>query len=181
MEKFRELRDAYLDMWSKNLIDAVNTEGYAQASGAALDGLLTVAAPFKEPAEQAMLKTLQQLNMPSSADFANLAGRFTNVEMVLDNLDAKLDRIEKAFTDLLSVARARAEASEPAKSAAEAAPVEPVAPGSAEAAESPEPAAAPKSARKTAQKKLTPLVNRRTPKRTANAKPVRRNARKGTR
>jgi hypothetical protein len=93
-EAFRELRDGYLEIWSKNLIETVNSEDYAKASGAALDGFLAVAAPFKEPTEKAMLKMLQQLNMPTSADFMGLAGRFTNVELLLDNLDAKLDRIE---------------------------------------------------------------------------------------
>src|SRR5664279_1386878 len=97
MEKFRELRDAYLEVWSKNLIEAVNTEGYAQASGAALDNFLSASAPYKEAAEQAMLRTLQQLNMPTSVDFASLAGRFTNLEMQLDDMGAKLDRIEKAI------------------------------------------------------------------------------------
>jgi hypothetical protein len=95
MERMRELRDAYLETWSKHLIETVNSESYAEASGAALNSYLNASAPFKEPASQAMLKTLQQLHMPTSADFAGLAGRFTNVEMQLDNIDAKLDRIEK--------------------------------------------------------------------------------------
>ena len=33
--------------------------------------------------------------MPSRQDFAALADRFTNLEMRLDDMDAKLDRIEK--------------------------------------------------------------------------------------
>jgi len=93
MEKMRELSDAYMDVWSKYLVETVNTESYAEASGAALKNYLDAAAPFKEPAEQAMLKTLQHLNMPTSVDFASLAGRFTNIEMQMDNMDAKLDRI----------------------------------------------------------------------------------------
>jgi uncharacterized protein YicC (UPF0701 family) len=116
MEQFREMRNTYLDIWSKNLIDTVNSEGYAKASGAALDSYLTVAAPLKEPIEQAMLKTLQQLNMPTSADIASLSGRLTNVEMNLDNMDAKLDRIEKLLTGLEATtrteAKTRAEAAE---------------------------------------------------------------------
>ncbi len=97
-EKFREMRDSYLEIWSKSLIETVNSEAYAKASGATLDGLLAVAAPFKEPTDKAMLKMLQQLHMPTSADFMGLAGRFTNVELLLDNLDAKLDRIEKLLS-----------------------------------------------------------------------------------
>jgi hypothetical protein len=95
MEKMRELRDAYLETWSKHLIETVNSESYAEASGAALNACLNASVPFKEPATQAMLRTLEQLHMPSNADFASLAGRFTNIELQMDNLDAKLDRIEK--------------------------------------------------------------------------------------
>lgn len=95
LERMRELRDAYLETWSKHLIETVNSESYAAASGAALNSYLNASAPFKEPMEQAMLRTLQQFHMPTSADFASLGGRFTNVEMQLDNIDAKLDRIEK--------------------------------------------------------------------------------------
>jgi len=160
MEKFHELRDAYLEIWSKHLIDTVNSDSYAQASGAALNSFLTATAPFKEPAEQAMLKTLQQLNVPTSADFAVLAGRFTNVEMQLDNLDAKLDRIEK----LLSGAKP-------------ASPVQEVALKSAEASARP---VAPRSARKTSQRNRPSLRTRGTPKKTTNAKPGRGNSRKRT-
>jgi hypothetical protein len=98
MEKMRELRDAYLDTWSKYLIETVNTEAYAQASGAALNSYLNVAAPLKEPMEQALLRTLEQLHIPTSSDFAGVAGRMTNIEMQLDTADAKLDRIEKLLT-----------------------------------------------------------------------------------
>jgi len=95
IEKMRELRDAYLETWSKYLIETVNSESYAKASGAALNSYLNVAAPLKEPTEQALLHTLEQLHIPTSVDFAGLAERITNIEMQLDNADAKLDRIEK--------------------------------------------------------------------------------------
>ncbi len=36
--------------------------------------------------------------MPSRADFVGLAERVTNVEIRLDDMDAKLDRIEKVLT-----------------------------------------------------------------------------------
>jgi tetrahydromethanopterin S-methyltransferase subunit G len=95
METFREMRNAYLDLWSKNMIELVNSEGYAQASGAMLDNYLSATAPFRETFEKTMSQTLQQFGLPTSADFAGLAGRLTNIEMRLDDMDAKLDRIEK--------------------------------------------------------------------------------------
>jgi len=94
-EQFRSMRDAYLDSMAKLMVDAVNTEGYAQATGAMLENSLTFSAPFREAMEKSMLQVLQQLSMPSRQDFSALADRFTNLEMRLDEIDAKLDRIEK--------------------------------------------------------------------------------------
>jgi hypothetical protein len=98
MAAFREVRDNYLDAWSKTMVDAVNTEAYAKASGAMLDTYLSASAPFREIMEKSMLQALQQLSMPSRADVISLAERLTNVEMKLDDMDAKLDRIEKLPT-----------------------------------------------------------------------------------
>jgi hypothetical protein len=95
---FRDVRDSYLDAWAKTMVEAVNSEAYAKASGTALDTYLSASAPFREAAEKAMLQALQQLSMPSRADFIGLADRLTNVEMRLDDMDAKLDRIEKLLT-----------------------------------------------------------------------------------
>ena len=89
------MRDAYLDSHGQSDGRAVNTEAYAQATGAMLENSLTISAPFREAMEKSMLQVLQQLSMPSRQDFAALAERFTNLEMRLDDMDAKLDRIEK--------------------------------------------------------------------------------------
>ena len=92
-EPFRGMRDAYLESISKTMIETVNSEGYAQATGAMLDYFLTASAPFREATEKAMAQTLQQLSLPSRQDVAALAERFTQVELRLDDLDAKVDRI----------------------------------------------------------------------------------------
>ena len=95
LEQFRGMRDAYLDVMAKVMAEAVNTEAYAQATGAMLENSLTISAPFREAMEKSILQVLQQLSMPSRQDFAALANRFTSLEMRLDDMDAKLDRIEK--------------------------------------------------------------------------------------
>ena len=91
MEPWRGMRDAYLEAWSKGMVEMVNTDAYAQATGTMLDTYLTVSTPFREAVEKAMLKTLEQLAMPSRADVVSIAERMTNIEMRLDDLDAKLD------------------------------------------------------------------------------------------
>jgi predicted dinucleotide-binding enzyme len=92
-EKLREMRDAYLDATSKTMIDAVNSEAYAQASGAMLENYLTASAPFRAALEKSMIQALEQLSLPSRQEVAVLAERFTNVEMRLDDIDARLDEI----------------------------------------------------------------------------------------
>jgi polyhydroxyalkanoic acid synthase PhaR subunit len=95
MEPWRGVRDVYLDAWAKSMVEMVNTEAYAQATGTMLDTYLTASAPFREAVEKAMLKTLEQLAMPTRADVVSIAERMTNIEMRLDDLDAKLDVIRK--------------------------------------------------------------------------------------
>jgi polyhydroxyalkanoate synthesis regulator phasin len=100
-EPFREMRDAYLDAMSKTMVEAVNSESYAQATGAMLDWSLTATGPFREALEKSMLQAMQQLSLPSRQEVASLAERFTNLELRVDDLDAKLDRV----LDLLATAR----------------------------------------------------------------------------
>ncbi len=99
-ESLRGMRDRYLDAMSKTMIEAVNTEGYAQATGAMLDYCLTASAPFRDTLEKSAVHALQQLSLPSRQEVAALAERFTNVEMRLDDLDAKLDRLLNAIAGL---------------------------------------------------------------------------------
>ena len=93
LESFRGLRDIYLDSMAKAMVEAVNTESYAKASGAMLDTTLTLQAPLRDLLEKSMLQVLEQLSLPSRQDIVALAERFTNLEMRLDDMDAKLDRI----------------------------------------------------------------------------------------
>ena len=92
-EPFREMRDAYLEAMSKTMIESVNSEAYAKATGAMLDWSLTATVPFREATEKAMLQAMQQLSLPSRQEMAALAERFTNLELRVDDVDAKLDRV----------------------------------------------------------------------------------------
>jgi hypothetical protein len=98
-EPFRGMRDAYLDAMAKAMVEVVNTEAYAQSTGAMLEGYLSALAPFREALDKSMLQTLQQMEMPSRQEVAALAERFTNVEMRLDDMDAKLDAIQRTLAE----------------------------------------------------------------------------------
>jgi hypothetical protein len=97
-DAFREMRDSYLDAWSKTMVDAVNSDAYAKASGMMLNTYLSSSSPFRDAVEKVMLQALQQFSMPSRADLVSVAERTVNIEMRLDDMDAKLDRIEKLLS-----------------------------------------------------------------------------------
>ena len=95
LEPLRSMRDAYLDAMAKTMVEAVNSETYAQATGAMLEGYLTASAPMREALDKSMIQALQQLSLPSRQEVAALAERFTNVELRLDDMDAKLDALRE--------------------------------------------------------------------------------------
>lgn len=95
-EAWRGFRDANMETWAKIMIEGVNSDAYAKATGAMLDTYLSASGPFREMLEKSMVRALAQLSMPTTADFVSLAQRLTNIEMRLDDLDAKLDQFDAA-------------------------------------------------------------------------------------
>jgi len=87
----KTMRDSNMESWSKMLIQLVNTDAYSQATGTILDTWLTSSAPFRKMLEAIMTQVLTKLSMPNRADVISLAERLTNIEMRLDDMDAKLD------------------------------------------------------------------------------------------
>jgi hypothetical protein len=117
LEQWRELRDVYMDAWAKTMGEAVNSEAYAQTSGTMLETCLTVLSPFRDAQKKAMLNALGQLSMPSQADIVSLAERLTNIELLLDDMDAKLNQIHQLATGAASKAAPEVKASKPVSEA----------------------------------------------------------------
>jgi hypothetical protein len=87
---FKTMRDSNMDAWSKMMIQLVSTDAYAQATATLLDAWLTSSAPFRKVFETTMTQALVNCNMPTRTDVTRLAERLTNIELRLDDLDAKL-------------------------------------------------------------------------------------------
>lgn len=96
---FKNIRDASMDRWAKLMTEVVSTEAYAEASGEMLDAWLATSGPFRKSVENAMLQALSNVKIPSSEDITRLAERMTNIEMRLDDMDAKLDVLLKTQRD----------------------------------------------------------------------------------
>ncbi|HEV2279249.1 MAG TPA: hypothetical protein VGS02_13790, partial [Acidobacteriaceae bacterium] len=58
-EPFRAMRDSYLEAMAKSMVDAVNSEAYAQATGTMLESYMAAAAPFREAMDKSMKQALQ--------------------------------------------------------------------------------------------------------------------------
>ncbi len=88
---FKTMRNESMDAWSKTMVQFVNTSAYADATGKMLDVWLSNSTPFRKAIENVISHALANLSMPSREEVARLAERLTNIEMRLDDLDAKLD------------------------------------------------------------------------------------------
>ena len=92
---FKEMRDSSMDAWAKMMVETVNTDAYAESTGKMLDAWLSSSAPFRKAIEKSMTQALSSMKMPSQEDIIRLAERLTNIEMRLDDLDAKLEENSK--------------------------------------------------------------------------------------
>ncbi len=95
MGMFKNMRDSNMETWSKMMIQLVNSDPYAQATGTMLDAWLSASVPFRKALEAAMTQVLTKFNLPTRADVISLAERLTNIEMRLDDMDARLEETRR--------------------------------------------------------------------------------------
>ena len=114
LKTWKSMRDANLESWSKMMIDMVNSDEYSQATGQWLDTYLTLSQPFKGMIDTMMTQVLTGMNMPMRTDVSSLAERLTNIEIRLDDQDAKLDDILSAIKKV-SMSKPAADTSAKAK------------------------------------------------------------------
>jgi hypothetical protein len=100
LKNMKSMRDANLESWSKMMIDMVNSDEYSQATGQWLEIYLNMTQPMKRIIDMTMNQVLTGLNMPLRSDVTSLAERLTNIEMRIDDQDAKLDDILHAIRSL---------------------------------------------------------------------------------
>ena len=179
LAQWRDLRDVYMDAWAKAMGEAVNSEAYTQVSGAVLDTCLTASSPFRDAQKKAMISALEQLNMPSRADFVSLAERFANMELLLNDMSAKLDQLCQLATSAASQPESEAE---PKKAKAASQPVSPVPEAKSETIPPAQPAFGVKStATATAEPVSKPLAEIKSETKPATRREAAKSAKKGSR
>jgi len=97
LKSWNTMRDASLESWSKMMIELVNSEAYSKTTAQELDSYLTLSQPLRHLIDISTTQVLAKLNMPQRADVTRIAERLTNLEIRLDDMDAKLDEIQSAI------------------------------------------------------------------------------------
>jgi hypothetical protein len=93
------------EMWSKAMNDLVGSEASREAGARAFDSYLTMSASAHRLFSQFMGQILGQLNLPTQGEIISLAERLTNIEMRLDDLDARLDQMTRLIETIAGAAR----------------------------------------------------------------------------
>jgi hypothetical protein len=89
----KNLRESGMENWSKAMLEMVNSDSFTTAQAEALNAWLTSSTPFRKLLEDTITQSLRVLRLPSTDDYVRLTERITNIEMRLDDMDAKLDRL----------------------------------------------------------------------------------------
>lgn len=86
-----QFTDRWMKTWSSVMSDMVASESFATTMGEQIEGMLEATKLVRQQMKISMEQTLQQMNLPTRDQIVGLAERLTNIEMRLDDLDAKLD------------------------------------------------------------------------------------------
>jgi hypothetical protein len=86
-----QFTENWMKTWSSVMSDVVASESFATSMGEQLQGALEASKLVRQQMKVSMEQYLQQMNLPTRDQVLNLAERLTNIEMRLDDLEAKAD------------------------------------------------------------------------------------------
>jgi len=88
-----EFYDSWTKTWSKSMSETVSSEQFAQTMAEQMEGNMGFMGLIRKQVSDAMTQYLQGINLPTRKEVIDLAERLNHIEMMMDDLDAKLDEI----------------------------------------------------------------------------------------
>jgi polyhydroxyalkanoate synthesis regulator phasin len=85
--------DGWTKAWSGPMSETVASKSFAESMGQQLEGSLEATKLMRQQLGGMMQQVLQQMSLPTRQEVISLAERLTNLEMRMDDLDAKSDEI----------------------------------------------------------------------------------------
>jgi polyhydroxyalkanoate synthesis regulator phasin len=86
-----QFMDNWVKSWSGVMSETVASEGFVASMGEQLEGWLEATKLVRQQMKVSMEQYLQQMSLPTRSQVVSLAQRLTQVEMRLDDLEAKAD------------------------------------------------------------------------------------------
>ena len=91
--QWQAMRDRGMESWSSAMKEFVHSDEYAAASAQWLDTYLTLSKSFQRVMDEAITQTLSQYKVPSTDDLKRMTERLWNMELKVDDLDARMDQV----------------------------------------------------------------------------------------
>ena len=85
--------DDWTRTWASAASEMVSSKSFADSMAQQLESTLSTTQLMRRQMSEIMEQSLQQMSLPTRKQVVSLAGRVTNVEMRLDDIEAKLDEI----------------------------------------------------------------------------------------
>jgi polyhydroxyalkanoate synthesis regulator phasin len=85
--------DDWTKTWSGAASEMVSSKSFADSIAQQLESTLSTAQLMRRQMSQIMEQSLQQMSLPTRQQVVGLAERMTNLEMHLDDMEAKLDEV----------------------------------------------------------------------------------------
>jgi polyhydroxyalkanoate synthesis regulator phasin len=85
--------DDWTKTWSGAASEMVSNKNFADSMAQQLESSLSATQLMRRQMGELMEQSLQQMSLPTRKDMVSLAGRVTNIEMRLDDMEAKLDEV----------------------------------------------------------------------------------------
>jgi polyhydroxyalkanoate synthesis regulator phasin len=88
-----EFYDDWSKTWAGAMSEMVSSKSFADSMAQQLEGSLSAIGLIRRQMGELMEQSLQQMSLPTRKGILNLAERMTNIEMRLDDMEAKLDKV----------------------------------------------------------------------------------------
>jgi hypothetical protein len=85
--------DSFAKSWSEALSEAVSSKAFADSMAQQLEGNLEAMGLLRRQVGEIMEQYLQQMSLPTRKEVLSLAERLTQIEMRLDDVDARTEEI----------------------------------------------------------------------------------------
>jgi hypothetical protein len=85
--------DDWTRAWSGAMSETVSSKGFVDSIAQQMESSLSTMGLLRRQVAEIMEQSLQQMSLPTRKDILGLAQRMTNVEMRLDDLEAKIDEV----------------------------------------------------------------------------------------